>query len=73
MTGILNLEKLNEKEIIITKIKILMKNLGIGRIMKSSSYLTIFMIISQLGLKETKPNFIIIWQRIFYLIKKPMQ
>ena len=60
------------KKMIMTKIKILMKNL-VGKIVKLRFYLIIFKKISHLGLKEIKLNFIMIWQRIFYQIKRQLQ
>jgi hypothetical protein len=50
-----------------------MKNQEAGKIVRFKSYLIIYKKIFHFGLREIKLNFIMIWQKMFYQVKKQLQ
>lgn len=62
-----------KKMVMMIRIKILMKNLEVGKIMISRSYLIIFKKIFHPGLKEIKPNFTMKWLEMFCQTRNQLQ
>lgn len=62
-----------KKMVMMTRIKIPMKNLEVGKIMRSRFCLIIFKKIFRPGLKEIRPNFTMKWLEMFCQTKKQPQ